>query len=255
MKKTIILCAMLLGLATAQFPSLGGAAAVMPFNSKLFTSDPGGLLKGAPYLEIVSYYGYIKPGTAPDAVVNGKKTYYLYVWIPLAANEMGLRMLSPAIGKPSAKDFVSATWKEGSADTANCFDTWIQFERSTILTAADITKDKVAAATWFNFGNNDDSSELPANCKGQKYNSVLRYTSVLSDPLKMLVIGLYRVGFTTYKVGEVQGTFLAQAAFSVKIPGVIVGTDLEAIQKQALADLEKAKKGAKDAKDKAEKKK
>jgi len=254
-KKTIVLCAMLLGIATAQFPSLGGAAAAMPFNGKVFTSDPSGLLKGAPYLEIVSYYGYIKPGTAPDAVVNGKKTYYLYVWIPLAANEMGLRMLSPAQGKPAKADFVSSTWKEGEADKANCFDTWIQLERSTIVTAADITKDKVASATWFNFGNNDDSSELPANCKGQKYNSVLRYTSQLSDPLKMLVIGLYRVGFTTYKVGEVQGTFLAQAAFSIKIPGVVVGTDLEVIQKQALADLEKAKKGAKDAKDKADKKK
>ena len=39
--------------------------------------------------------------------------------------------------------------------------------------------------------------------------------------------GLYRIGFTTYKVGEVNGGFLAQIGAPVKLPGVIVAESLD----------------------------
>jgi hypothetical protein len=48
-------------------------------------------------------------------------------------------------------------------------------------------------------------------------------------------MGLYRIGFTTYKTGEVQGSFLAQIGAPIKLPGVAVASkpeDLAAISKK-----------------------
>ncbi len=71
---------------------------------------------------------------------------------------------------------------------------------------------------------------MPAQPSGSKYNSLMRVTSETSDPLKSLVVGLYRIGFTTYKTGEVQGGFLAQVGAPVKLPGVKIAKDLNALQ-------------------------
>jgi len=56
---------------------------------------------------------------------------------------------------------------------------------------------------------------------------LMRITSDASNPTKSLVAGLYRIGFTTYKVGEVNGGFLAQIGAPVKLPGVIVAESLD----------------------------
>jgi hypothetical protein len=48
--------------------------------------------------------------------------------------------------------------------------------------------------------------------------------------LKALSVGLYRVGFTTFKRGEVKGTFLAQIGSPVKLPGVIITRDIEELK-------------------------
>ena len=48
-----------------------------------------------PYSDVVSYYGFIKPGATPDETRDGKKYYYLYMWVPVAAPEIGIRMVSP----------------------------------------------------------------------------------------------------------------------------------------------------------------
>jgi hypothetical protein len=86
-------------------------------------------------------------------------------------------------------------------------------------------------ASWMNLGTNDDSGEMPAQPSGSNYNSLMRITSDINDPLKSLVIGLYRIGFTTYKVGDVQGSFLAQVGAPIKIPGVVIAKDLESLVK------------------------
>lgn len=190
-----------------------------------------------PYTSMVSYYGYVKPGAAPDATVDGKKMYYLYVWIPLVAPELGIRMMSPSPAgmKPSEKDFVGKNWADAEKDPQSYFDTWISWERSaTVLSEADIaTKGKTGA--WLKFDSNDDSSELPAQPSGNRYNSVLRIVSNTSDPLKSLVRGLYRIGFTTYKTGEVKGSFLAQVGAPIAIPGVVIGSSLEEVMQKATA--------------------
>lgn len=60
----------------------------------------------------------------------------------------------------------------------------------------------------------------------------MRISSDVSNPLKSLVVGLYRIGFTTYKIGEVKGGFLAQVGAPVKLPGVGIASNLEDLVKQ-----------------------
>lgn len=184
-----------------------------------------------PYTDVVSYYGYIKPGAKPDEVKDGKNYYYLYVWIPAAAPELGVRMASPVPEKmtPGKTDYVSPAYTENAADKTSYFDTWIALERADgIVTKADLKKAK--SASWKKYDQNDDSSEMPAQPSGSKYNSLMRISSDVNNPAKALVAGLYRVCFTTYKKGDVTGSFVAQLGSPVKLPGVVVAQNLAELE-------------------------
>ena len=180
-----------------------------------------------PYTDMTSYFGYIKPGSKPDEVKGGKKMYYIYVWIPIAAPEIGIRMISPVPENvtPSDKDYVSTDYKVNTTDTKNFFDTWITLERADGIFKIEDVATKAKTANWTKIDSNDDSSEMPAQPSGSKYNSLMRITSDLSNPSKSLVLGLYRIGFTTYKTGEVEGSFLAQIGAPIKLPGVAVSVN------------------------------
>lgn len=184
-----------------------------------------------PYTDLTSYFGFIKPGGKPDEVKAGKKMYYIYVWIPIAAPEIGIRMISPVPDsvKPTDKDYVSADYTANAADTKSFFDTWITFERAEGIFKIEDVAAKAKTASWTKIETNDDSSEMPAQPSGSKYNSLMRITSDTSNPTKSLVMGLYRIGFTTYKTGEVQGSFLAQLGAPIKLPGVSVAVKPEDI--------------------------
>ncbi|GMO31413.1 MAG: major surface lipoprotein LipL32 [Termitinemataceae bacterium] len=189
-----------------------------------------------PYTQVVSYYGYAKPGAPADGVDNGKKMYYIYIWVPAVAPEIGVRMISPVPSgmKPGKADYTSKTWAEGSTDTEHFFDTWITLERADGITNEEDFSN-AASAKWNRYGVNDDSGEMPANPKGSQYNSLMRITSEVDNPLKALVRGLYRVGFTTFKTGEVEGTFLAQVGAPVKLPGVAIGATVAELTEQIAA--------------------
>jgi hypothetical protein len=58
----------------------------------------------------------------------------------------------------------------------------------------------------------------------------MRISSETSNPTKALVMGLYRIGFTTFKTGEVQGSFIAQIGAVVKLPGIKIAKDLESLK-------------------------
>lgn len=188
-----------------------------------------------PYTDLISYYGYIKPGAAPMEKHDGKNFYYLYIWIPAVAPELGVRMVSPVPDKmaPEGTDFVGADYNANATDKTNYFDTWISLERADGVTKPEDIVAKGKSASWNKYDSNDDSSELPAQPSGKKYNSLMRITSETSNPMKSLVAGLYRIGFTTYKTGEVQGSFLAQVGAPVKIPGIKIATDMESLMKAA----------------------
>lgn len=180
-----------------------------------------------PYTDIITYYGYVKPGTKPDEERGGKKYYYVYIWIPAAAPEIGVRMASPVDKmSPEKEDIVSADYTANATEKTKYFDTWISLERAEgITSAADIAKGKTAS--WNTYDQNDDSSEMPAQPSGSKYNSLMRITSEVSNPKKALVAGLYRIGFTTYKTGEVEGSFVAQVGAPVKLPGVKIAQTID----------------------------
>lgn len=186
-----------------------------------------------PYTDVITYYGYVKPGAKPDEERGGKKYYYLYVWIPAVAPEIGIRMVSPVPEKmkPEATDFKSPDYDANAADTKNYFDTWISFEKAEGVTSASDIVSKGKTAKWNLIDSNDDSGEMPAQPSGSKYNSLMRITSEVNNPLKALTVGLYRIGFTTYKVGEVQGGFAAQLGSPVKLPGTKVAPTLELLAK------------------------
>ena len=184
-----------------------------------------------PYTDMVSYYGFVKPGTAADEEKGGKKYYYLYVWIPAVAPELGIRMVSPIPDgmKPGDADFQAPTYADAAGDPKTFFDTWITLERADGITSKEDIGSKGKNARWNSYGVNDDSGEMPAQPSGSKYNSLMRITSEASNPLKALVVGLYRIGFTTYKTGEVKGGFVAQVGAPVKLPGVKMGASVDAL--------------------------
>lgn len=183
-----------------------------------------------PYTDVITYLGHASPGSE-DEIKEGKKFYYLYVWIPAVAPELGVRMMSP-VGDTKVKGAIESADYVANADSKEYFDTYITLERSNIVSKDNVTEEGVAGAKWVTLAKNDDSSEMPKNPGGSSYNSLLRYESVASDPLKALTAGLYRVGFTTFKKGEVNGTFLAEVAAPIKLPGVGVAKTIEELSNQ-----------------------
>ncbi len=182
-----------------------------------------------PYTDIVSYLGYAAPGNE-DEVKDNKKFYYIYVWIPAVAPELGVRMMSP-VGNTKIKGATMSKSYEENTGSSDYFDTYITLERSDIVSKDNISDEAVKAANWTILERNDDSSEMPKQPSGSSYNSLLRYKSEAGDPLKALTVGLYRIGFTTYKTGEVKGTFLAQVAAPIKLPGVVMAKTIEDLKK------------------------
>lgn len=183
-----------------------------------------------PYTDVISYMGYAAKDTE-DEVVDGKKFYFIYLWIPAVAPELGVRMMSP-VGKTKIKDAIQSEDYIANAESKDYFDTYITLERSNIISADKISADGVKNAEWFSLAKNDDSSEMPKTPRGTRYNSLLRYKSVASNPLKALTVGLYRIGFTTYKKGEVKGSFVAQVGAPVKIPGIVMAKTIEELKAQ-----------------------
>ena len=188
----------------------------------------GPIKKRVPYLDVISYLGHASPGTENE-VKDGKKFYYIYLWIPAVTQELGLRMMSPA-GDAKTENPIVGTGYEENKDSKDFFDTYITLERSNIFTQDGIADS--ASATWTQLAKNDDSGDMPKQPSGKKYNSLLRYESQAGNPLKALTKGLYRIGFTSFKKGEVNGTFLAQIGSPIKLPGVVMSNTIEGLLDQ-----------------------
>lgn len=239
LKKMILATSMVAMLAASTFakglPTFG---AEMGMQTKQV--GPKKVTVRVPYTDMTSYFGYVEPGQEPDAVIDGKKMFFLYIWVPAIVPEIGVRMASPAtkLQKPGDGDIVAANYN--AKDKKNYFDTWINFERALTVVGLESMKATKDSTPWLSLGKNDDSSEMPKNGGGQKYNSLLRIKTDKDDPKRALVRGLYRVAFTTYKKGEVKGSFIAQVGAPIKIPGVIVSRSIDDIIKQL-----EAKKAAK----------
>lgn len=179
-----------------------------------------------PYANYVSYYGYVSPSVKPDGKYKGKDAYYLYIWVPAVIDEVGVSMYSPADKAPGDSDFKHAYFEEGFSKNAEAFfDTYLALEKLDIMDPAQIQAGgKVVSLLQVN----DDSSELPPNPSGSSYNSLLRHESEVSNPLKALVRGVYRITFTSFR-GQVEGSYIATVGTNV--PGVKVAASLEELHK------------------------
>jgi len=184
-----------------------------------------------PYMDVTSYFGYMEPGAPADEEKDNKKYYYLYVWIPIAAPELGVRMISPVPKKPQPtdKDIVTESFKNNQKNTDMYFDTWITLEKAVGVVSKENLAEKASEATWRRLEFNDDNSEMPKNPSGRSLNSLFRVQTSLDNPLDALVVGLYRIGFTTWKTGEVNGSFLAQLGAPIKLPGVKISPTIEGL--------------------------
>ena len=226
MKKFILFFALTLLFSTAiKSQDLGS------FGSDLEKKTVFGKEIRIPYTDLISFYGFMKPGMTPDEEKGGKKYFYLYLWIPVASPEIGIRMVSPVTDmKPEKGDFVMEEFTANQTDKTSYFDTWISFERAKDILTIDDIGTKFQTTEWTMYGQNDDSGELPKQPSGNRYNSLMRISSDVGNPLKSLVKGLYRIGFTTYKTGDVKGSFVAQIGSVVKLPGMQISRNIDSLK-------------------------
>ncbi len=175
-----------------------------------------------PYVNYNKYFGYVDKDVKPEGKYKDKDAYYLYVWVPAAIDELGISMVSPATNKPGKGDFVHEYFNKGmKKDKKAFFDTYLVLDR---MDVTDAKKIKSGGKVLQTLQTNDDSSELPKNPGGRKYNSLLRHESQVSSPTKALVRGLYRITFTSFR-GAVSGSYMATLGSNV--PGIKIASSLE----------------------------
>ena len=232
LKKITLLLAVLLA---ATFMSCGGG--FYSLKSSRYVTKMGKKFR-LPYVKTVKYYGYINPDVKPQGKYRGKDAYYLYMWVPLAIDEVGVAMYSPAKSNPTKKDFVHPQFKENFEKAPDAyFDTYLALERMVVLQA---TKSKDAKdASTHKLSTNDDTSEIPANPGGRRYNSLLRVKTQTSNIAKALVRSVYRITFTSFR-GNVEGSYLVQVG--TNIPGVKIAASLERLHKLVNESGKKKKK-------------
>lgn len=182
-----------------------------------------------PYANSVNYFGYIDKDSKPDEKINGKDAYYIYVWVPAALDELGVRMISPVgnLATPEKADFVQSNYiKKHKSDPDKWFDTWLRVERMDVI---EPTKIKNAKKSLQVLDKDDDGDDTYEEERHSKYNSLVRIKTEVSSPTKALVRGVYRIALTTYKKGKVEGSFVA--SIGSNIPGIKMATSLEELHK------------------------
>jgi len=214
-------------LASATFILCTGFFGGDDYNFKSSKSEGIGSFKvSLPYVKYEKYFGYVDTSVKPDGKYKDKDAYYLYLWVPAAIDELGVSMVSPTKDKPGKKDFVHSLFKKGMKKNKKAyFDTYLVLDKLDITDPKKIIKGGKVVKT---LKTNDDSSELPKNPGGKKYNSILRHESQISSPTKALVRGVYRVSFTSFR-GKVNGSYMA--TIGSNIPGIKVASSLSALSK------------------------
>ena len=76
-----------------------------------------------PYTDVITYLGYAEPGSE-DEIKDGKKYYYVYLWIPLVAPELGVRMMSPVGKTKVSKKAIKSSGYEDNEKSKDYFDTY-----------------------------------------------------------------------------------------------------------------------------------
>lgn len=175
-------------------------------NPSRFPSSDG----QTPYPATRSWFGHLAADAQPDTAAEEPPLRYLYVWLPNAAPELGVRVVSPVVGwtVPSADDLQAPGYAEHAAEGVG-FDPQVTLERC--VNAMNPEDLLVPCEYWAALGENDDSGELPPPPESTaKIQALLRVTSEPDEPLRALIRGLYRVGVWSAKGTPPGGTFWLQ---------------------------------------------
>lgn len=162
-----------------------------------------------PYASTVNWFGYIA-NEAPAPPEGEAPRRYLYVWLPNAAPEVGVRVVSPVAGwtTPEADDYQSPDFA-AHAEALTGFDPAVSLERC--VNAMNPEDLLVPCEYWSALGENDDSTELPPPVGTEvKTNALMRTVSNPDEALEALIRGLYRVGISAGKGGELAGPYWLQ---------------------------------------------
>jgi hypothetical protein len=201
----------------------------LPTLTSSITKRVGFTKVSVPYANTVEYFGYIDSDVEPDAVVNNKDAYFIYMWVPGAIDELGVRMISPVgdLAEPEDGDFVQENFtKKFSKDDKTWFDTWLRVERMDVVDSSNIKQAKEVIQV---LDEDDDGDDTYEEKRHSQYNSLVRIKTELGSPTKALVRGVYRISLTTFKSGKVEGSFVTTIGSNV--PGVKLATSLEELDK------------------------
>lgn len=165
----------------------------------------GYLSMAEPYRNVISYYGYYD-GEEYNNIYKGKKINYVYVWIQKGLEEIGAKIVSPALDAKGKKKIKSHNYVENRFSKES-FNTYITIEKSDIDSIHQLNSDFLDEAIWQILDENDDSNAVIASpSSNKKTNSLVRYK--FAD--RSLSGGLYRIGITDYKKGYAKGTYVLQ---------------------------------------------
>jgi len=173
-----------------------------------------------PYASTVQYFGYLPSGASPDTAQGEEAAHSLYVWLPNATTELGVRVVSPVVGWTTRQegDFADPGFDAHATDPTG-FDPQVRLERC--LHAMNPEDLQSRCEEWALLGENDDSQELPPQGeKGPRSNALLRVTSDPDEPLRALIRGLYRVSLWAGKAGTPAGTWWLQLGSAREASGI-----------------------------------
>ena len=210
MKAAIIIICVLSLLTTFNCP----AQRLDRFGADTGSESRDGFIRRMSYETTISYFGYIKPGTAPDDMRAGKELFFLYFYLQDSVPELGARIIAPVSNliMPDKGDLVAENYYSNEKDKKNTFNTWIAIERAYSIKSFEEITTKFDKTGWLQLAANDDSGEL-----FNKTNSVIRIHNLFEKPI---VPGLYRIVISTTTKDEVKGGYLVQLGFTTILPGV-----------------------------------
>ena len=160
----------------------------------------------APYPVLASYFGYFGAETKPDTDEGKPARFYLYAWVPNAAPEIGVRVVSPTLkwAQPQDGDLVAEEFEAHSTEPTS-FDSYVSLERCIDgLNPEDVL---AGCDKWTQVAENDDASDGVPPGAG---NAVARAVSDPDLAERALIRGLYRIGVWAAKGTTPAGTFWVQ---------------------------------------------
>ncbi|MBN1960945.1 MAG: hypothetical protein JW841_08360 [Deltaproteobacteria bacterium] len=193
-----------------------------------------------PYADIYGYFGFAKPTNDnsqnqldPKTTLTEARAFYVYLWLPQALPELGLRLISPVPKsiEPSPRDAGDDNFEQNYyQDPKSFFDAWMRIERCPTIAMPEVVNNQ-QCSQWVKLAENDDSKEMPDLPNGIYGNCLMRVASINDDPLKSISRGLYRIAIGADKNNKLFGSFLLQVGAPVELNGLAMARSTEELHK------------------------